>query len=100
LIASSVRPFLRAGLYVFLEELQGVRSAEFPDKADSLRNAKSQAELGEIFKGIIGETEKHSDETKVNYKVYEDKLKNIRLETLRVIRLQKINTNTPGLIQP
>jgi transposase, IS30 family len=26
LIASSVRPFLRAGLYVFLEELQGVRS--------------------------------------------------------------------------
>jgi hypothetical protein len=100
LIASSVRPFLRAGLYVFLEELQGVRSAEFPDKADSLRNAKSQAELGEIFKGIIGEAEKHSDETKVNYKVYEDKLKNIRLETLRVIRLQKINTNTPGLIQP
>ena len=27
MIASSVRPFLRAGLYVFLEELQGVRSA-------------------------------------------------------------------------
>jgi hypothetical protein len=26
LIASSVRPFLRAGLYAFLEEFQGVRS--------------------------------------------------------------------------
>jgi hypothetical protein len=74
-------------------------AAEFPDKSADINAAKTTSDLKKILDDLV--TESNDKKVLVNGRLeqYENRQQNIRLEELRVFRVEKINPDdVPGML--